>query len=1277
MEKLKNIKNPWPGVMSYQIPREGEDQYKFCGRSRTAESFVPLIRRYSLTTLYGRSGVGKTSFLNAGVFPMLQQEGYLPVYVRLGLKQLKDEKTFAQTIVERLTEETDTYSVVEYDWQDKQSAAETDYLWKYFHTHRFKAIDSEGDFQTPVIILDQAEEIFNYGEKSVSLLLKQLHELVSDNLILPSQSGWFQDTTCRFVISLREDFLFYLEDYIDKYDLQVLKENRFRLRPLSKSKAMEVVLEPGGEYINQEEREKVAELVVQAALQEDGEVNSLMLSLICHQLFERLQAEQKSSITAAMAAEVDTSIQDYYKEAIGGLPLYEREFIENYLIRDERRRRIDYKDFVDNVPDGKYLLGDDVKPNFGEQWSNTAGKKYKLVNRLQDNGDEGQVEIVHDQFARVISILKKELELEREKQKREKRRELWRQIGIGVAVLLVMILTAIPLSKNVQEDRLSIEEKVEKGVIDTIFSAIDIEDEEVVLGNTWVKNYAFLKHPYIKKLKVMDNTVLGYECFSECKNLEEVEFDGENIYVDFHCFDYCDNLKKIVIRRNTNFIHFESLGRLENLKEIEVEDGCTCCHVAPTKDAVLVIYMENNEANATLIKSSASRDFIPREWIDRFNLTNCKPCETVTAEELRKKNAEDEMYYYLIDENVESIDGIDKSLLSRVVYANLPKLKKIKTKLFYEKHKAAYSLLEFYAESLKEIDDSAFLSCGYLRKIVCPKVETLGNRPFLYNRGEGKLQVEMPNVKYAGEYAFRDVDLGTHISLDSLTEVSDNMLPTYNIDWLCLPKVKKVNYSGFAYTSIDTLILNQDLDLNNLQSCSNYELVGYTTDSMCIYVNKPKYRFSIAECEKLNFNEYSSVKEIYVSSDYDGDISLDYNRLPNLEKIDCDRNNERYFAHYNTLWEEDGSNYECRLIARNTSNLIVSTSKYLEVGDSVRKIVLLRKESYILLSIDDKIRNNIVLYLPYGSKKYAAKLSETTNFKDVREMSWLRTMWYNFDLKLAIHCHYNKAIPVGLAIVLLIFATLPLYYKKRKLRGKDLVLYIVSYLLIVFVGSFVIIASPFMDEKFSSTLYLYVYLLMWLSSIVAYWIAKRNYSFVEILRDTLMFLTTFSGCVLLVSGIVNDELSFRMIIVWSVICVCALVGWIMISRKIKEEPAQLTQNKMQDMSVRYLQMRKVMYVIMAVLMLVWAVMVSAILEEEGGYWWMLSLVCLVVPIWTTINHRRVEKHLEFDYGAYVMRIKKHEYDVKFLSGSMCKRRQKIVAISLAILYFVWYISILR
>ena len=39
-----------------------------------------------VTVLYGRSGLGKTSLLRAGLFPLLRERHFLPVYVRFELK---------------------------------------------------------------------------------------------------------------------------------------------------------------------------------------------------------------------------------------------------------------------------------------------------------------------------------------------------------------------------------------------------------------------------------------------------------------------------------------------------------------------------------------------------------------------------------------------------------------------------------------------------------------------------------------------------------------------------------------------------------------------------------------------------------------------------------------------------------------------------------------------------------------------------------------------------------------------------------------------------------------------------------------------------------------------------------------------------------------------------------------------------------------------------------------------------------------------------------------
>jgi putative ribosome biogenesis GTPase RsgA len=57
--------NPWPGLESFQ---ENAHDF-FFGRDREAESLLNHVRDASVTVLYGRSGLGKTSLLRVGLFP--------------------------------------------------------------------------------------------------------------------------------------------------------------------------------------------------------------------------------------------------------------------------------------------------------------------------------------------------------------------------------------------------------------------------------------------------------------------------------------------------------------------------------------------------------------------------------------------------------------------------------------------------------------------------------------------------------------------------------------------------------------------------------------------------------------------------------------------------------------------------------------------------------------------------------------------------------------------------------------------------------------------------------------------------------------------------------------------------------------------------------------------------------------------------------------------------------------------------------------------------------
>ena len=70
---------PWPGLDAFT---EALSPF-FCGRDAEADELFRHVRRDLVTLLFGQSGLGKTSLLQAGLFPRLRQAGFLPILIRL------------------------------------------------------------------------------------------------------------------------------------------------------------------------------------------------------------------------------------------------------------------------------------------------------------------------------------------------------------------------------------------------------------------------------------------------------------------------------------------------------------------------------------------------------------------------------------------------------------------------------------------------------------------------------------------------------------------------------------------------------------------------------------------------------------------------------------------------------------------------------------------------------------------------------------------------------------------------------------------------------------------------------------------------------------------------------------------------------------------------------------------------------------------------------------------------------------------------------------------
>lgn len=423
---MKNY-NPWRGLASYKDPQNSKHEYKFCGRRMETVELVKLVDNSLFVTLYGRTGVGKTSLLNAGVFPILRQRGYFPVYIRLS--QESTDKSYAEAIVRKIEASGLVISnSVETSIDDSASAT---YLWSYFHTTRF---EYEGKEVYPVVVLDQFEEIFFFHKEKADLLLQQVYALLTDNLVLPE--GYSAATNYRFIASIREDNLYLLEDRIDELSLQLYKDNRYRLRPLGARAAAAAILEPGEKYIvvDAEEASRIVEKIIDVSKDEDGTISSLILSLICSLMYEqaaKLNAGKpliSASLVPASRENTDRLLADFY---LGNTTKVQRKLIEENLLTDDGHRvaaRID-------LPDREKLL--------------SGGKRILQIVET-DKGEK--IEIVHDRMAEVIYM-------QRRKRDSNKFRNLLRVIVVlaligaaGIAFKLSMTTTngrVIPIATKV------------------------------------------------------------------------------------------------------------------------------------------------------------------------------------------------------------------------------------------------------------------------------------------------------------------------------------------------------------------------------------------------------------------------------------------------------------------------------------------------------------------------------------------------------------------------------------------------------------------------------------------------------------------------------------------------------------------------------------------------------------------------------------------------------------------------------------------------------------
>lgn len=198
----------------------------FFGRRDAADALAAQIQANRLVVVYGKSGLGKSSLLNAGVAPLLREAGLQPLLLRLN-----DVGTpLAQQLMRAVQTEAERQHV-------EIVAGNTQSLWRCFRSLELW----HGDvLAKPVLVIDQFEEMFTlHGDAAREAFLAEFGPLARG--VAPAgESG--AAPALHIVLSLREDFVGLLEDAADRIP-QIL-DHRFRLRPLDRAAAADAMVGP-------------------------------------------------------------------------------------------------------------------------------------------------------------------------------------------------------------------------------------------------------------------------------------------------------------------------------------------------------------------------------------------------------------------------------------------------------------------------------------------------------------------------------------------------------------------------------------------------------------------------------------------------------------------------------------------------------------------------------------------------------------------------------------------------------------------------------------------------------------------------------------------------------------------------------------------------------------------------------------------------------------------------------------------------------------------------
>jgi len=366
----------YPGLKPFEV----NEAALFFGRTQETKDLFNLVLVERLIVLFAKSGMGKTSLINAGLIPLLDKTDLLPVYVRFNDTVCTLHEQFFSKMKSAGVQFNPVYA-------DKT-------IWEQLkYAQTFK----NGKSATPLLIFDQFEEIFTlHTPEQRQLFIRDFADVANQKvpetlqaalLRLVQENPEISDATLaemerqpsvRCVFSLRSDLLHLLNGL--SVQIPNILRSRYELLAFSEKGATEAIVLPaqlaGRPQASPSDdaafasppfryhEAALSEIRSQLSKQGKASIESFQLQIIC-QAIEKLVIQQVSDSTPPIenptpvvspalyggAPGIQRLLTDFYADKISELPevqqLPARHIIEEELITEsERRRSVDESDLL-------------------------------------------------------------------------------------------------------------------------------------------------------------------------------------------------------------------------------------------------------------------------------------------------------------------------------------------------------------------------------------------------------------------------------------------------------------------------------------------------------------------------------------------------------------------------------------------------------------------------------------------------------------------------------------------------------------------------------------------------------------------------------------------------------------------------------------------------------------------------------------------------------------------------------------------------------------------